>query len=74
MPPVDGGSLFDSFEPGGRFVGASVLSGVINSGADVKSDDCSIVGCETDPAGVSGLNSTCVKGVYSLKSDSRTQG
>jgi hypothetical protein len=74
MPPVVGGFLIDSFEPVGRSVGASVLAGVINSGADGKSDDCSVGGCETDPAGVSGLNSTCVEGVCPVKSDSRTQG
>jgi hypothetical protein len=50
------------------------LAGVISSGADEKSDDCAMEGRGTGPAGVSGVNSTCVEGVCPLESDSRTQG
>jgi hypothetical protein len=74
MPPFVGGFLINSFEPVGRSIGASVLAGVINSGADEKSNDFAMGGWETDPAGVSGLNYTCVEGLFPLESDSRTQG
>jgi hypothetical protein len=43
-PPVVGGSLIKSIKPVDTSVGTSVLTGVIKSETDEKSDDCAMRG------------------------------